>query len=160
MVFPCISFPFDHGHPVPLKSLHPMHSPPSITSDSNCSHQEIPLSAFSIILGETAWPIPLHYSHMAAKIILPNIFHFIPAIKNYRGDSSGWNWLMEYMCLSPILPETPWKWQCRHLKIHNQQGQQKLGGKKEEGRDVHGGRGDPHWAVEEGATSELTEYWI
>lgn len=75
---------------------------------------------------------------MAAKIIFPNIFHFIPAIKNYRGDSSGWNWLMEYMYLSPILPETPWKWQCRHLKIHNQQGQQKLGGKKEKERDVHG----------------------
>ena len=32
----------------------------------------------------------------------------------------------------------------------NQQGQQKLGGKKRR----------PHWAAEEGAASELTEYWI
>ena len=32
----------------------------------------------------------------------------------------------------------------------NQQGRQKLGGKKRR----------PHWAAEEGAASELTEYWI
>lgn len=32
----------------------------------------------------SSWPIPLHYSHGAAKIIS----HFVPLIKYYRGDFS------------------------------------------------------------------------